>query len=189
MKKKTLKQSLSLILVGVLFAAMTLTMGCGDKKTSTETSVETSTEVSETTSVETSTEASVEASTETSEETSSETSTEEVSAEVTYPASGETLGEGETQFTFVCIDADGNEINYTINTNATVVADALLENNLVEGDDSEWGLYVKKVCGITADYDVDQTYWAFYIDGEYAMTGVSATDIVAGSTYTLKVEK
>ncbi len=149
MKNRKLKSVLALLLVGVLFAAMTLTMGCGDKKTNAEVTA----------------------------------------SEQAYPASGATIGEGETQFGFTCVDAEGNEISYTINTNATVVADALLENNLVEGDDSEWGLYVKKVCGIVADYDVDQTYWAFYIDGEYAMTGVSATDIVPGSTYTFKVEK
>ena len=47
----------------------------------------------------------------------------------------------------------------------------------------------KTVNGITADYDVDQTYWAFYVDGEYAMTGVDATDIVEGSQYMFKVEK
>ena len=54
---------------------------------------------------------------------------------------------------------------------------------------SRFSLYVKKVNGITADYDVDQTYWAFYINGEYGMTGVDATDIEAGATYTFKVEK
>ena len=45
------------------------------------------------------------------------------------------------------------------------------------------------VNGITADYNVDGTYWAFYIDGEYAMTGVDVTDITAGSAYAMKVEK
>ncbi len=65
----------------------------------------------------------------------------------------------------------------------------MLELNLIAGDDSEYGLYVKTVNGITADYDVDQTYWAFYIDGEYAMTGVDTTDITPGVAYSFKVEK
>ena len=49
-------------------------------------------------------------------------------------------------------------------------------------------LYVKVVNGITADYEVDQTYWAFYINGEMAMTGVDATDVEDGVVYSFKVE-
>ena len=45
------------------------------------------------------------------------------------------------------------------------------------------------VNGITADWDADQTYWAFYINGEYAMTGIDATEIVDGTTYSLVLTK
>ena len=69
------------------------------------------------------------------------------------------------------------------------MGDALLELGLIEGEEGAYGLYVKKVNGITADYDTDQTYWAFYINGEMAMTGVDATDVEAGATYSFKVEK
>ena len=48
---------------------------------------------------------------------------------------------------------------------------ALLALDLIAGEDSQYGLYVKTVNGITADYDTDGSYWAFYIDGEYAQTG------------------
>ena len=99
------------------------------------------------------------------------------------------LGTGATSFNFNVVDADGNTTAFVIKTDAATVGDALLAVNLIEGDESDFGLYVKKVNGITADYDVDQTYWAFYIDGEYAMTGVDSTDVVAGSTYEFKVEK
>ena len=44
---------------------------------------------------------------------------------------------------------------------------------------------VKTVNGITADYNVDRSYWAFYINGEYAMTGVDGTEIKAGDAYRL----
>lgn len=99
------------------------------------------------------------------------------------------LGEGDTKFTFTVVDKDGNETTFEIHTDKKTVGDALLELDLIEGENGDYGLYVKKVNGITADYDVDQTYWAFYIDGEYAMTGVDATDIEEGKTYTFKVEK
>lgn len=99
------------------------------------------------------------------------------------------LGEGQTEFNFEVTDADGNVTKFQIHTDETVVGPALVNLGLIEGDESEWGLYVKTVNGITADYDVDQSYWAFYVDGEYAMTGVDSTDITAGSTYAFKVEK
>lgn len=99
------------------------------------------------------------------------------------------LGEGSTVFGFVVADKEGNETNFEIHTDKTTVGEALLELKLIEGEDSSYGLYVKKVNGITADYDVDQTYWAFYINGEMAMTGVDATDVEAGATYSFKVEK
>ena len=99
------------------------------------------------------------------------------------------LGEGKTQFNFTVVDKDGKETAFDIHTDKTIVGDALLELGLIAGEEGAYGLYVKQVNGITADYDADQTYWAFYINGEYGMTGVDATDIEAGATYTFKVEK
>lgn len=99
------------------------------------------------------------------------------------------LGEGATVFAFVVVDGEGNETAFEIHTDKTIVGEALLELELIEGEAGDFGLYVKTVNGITADYDVDQTYWAFYVDGEYAMTGVDATEIEEGVTYSFKVEK
>ena len=99
------------------------------------------------------------------------------------------LGEGEVVFKFVVVDGEGKETNFEIHTDKTTVGEALLELNLIEGEDSAYGLYVKKINGITADYDVNQTYWAFYVNGEMAMTGVDSTNIEAGATYSFKVEK
>ena len=87
------------------------------------------------------------------------------------------------------MDKDGNETNFEIHTDKEIVGEALLDLELIAGDEGEFGLYVKTVNGITADYDVDQTYWAFYVDGEYAMSGVDATTIEDGMTYAFKVEK
>ena len=92
-------------------------------------------------------------------------------------------------FTFIVVDKDGNETSFAITTDKATVGDALLSEGLLEGNEGAYGLYVKKVNGIVADYDIDQTYWAFYINGEYAMTGVDKTEIVNGSTYSFKVEK
>ena len=117
-----------------------------------------------------------------SDEKESPESQNNVSSEVTV------LGEGKNQFAFEVVDKDGNQTNFEIHTDQTIVGEALQELNLLEGDPGEFGLYVKKVNGISADYDTDGVYWAFYINDEYAMTGVDATPITEGESYSFKVE-
>lgn len=99
------------------------------------------------------------------------------------------VGEGQTKFLFTVVDKDGAETNFEVHTDKEIVGDALLELGLIAGDAGEYGLYVKTVNGITADYDVDKTYWAFYVNGEYATAGVDATTIEEGATYSFKIEK
>ena len=98
------------------------------------------------------------------------------------------LGEGENVFMFLVVDVKGHEKNYEIHTDETVVGDALQALGLIAGDVGDYGLYVKTVDGITVDYETGGKYWAFYINGEYAMTGVDATSITEGETYSFKVE-
>lgn len=99
------------------------------------------------------------------------------------------LGEGENMFYFNVNGKEGEQSNFEIHTDETVVGEALVKLELISGDAGEYGLYVKEVNGIRADYDKDGTYWAFYINGEYAMTGVDKTDITQGYTYSLRIEK
>ncbi len=99
------------------------------------------------------------------------------------------LGEGENVFVFSVFDAEGKETAFEIHTDKTIVGEALQELGLLEGEEGTYGLYVTVVNGIRADYDKDGVYWAFYIDGEYAMSGVDVTEIEAGRSYAFKVEK
>lgn len=99
------------------------------------------------------------------------------------------LGEGATIFDFTVTDKDGNIAAFEIHTDKTIVGEALLELGLIAGDTGDFGLYVKQVNGITADYNTDKTYWAFYINDEYAMSGVDMTTVTTGDTYSFKVEK
>ena len=96
---------------------------------------------------------------------------------------GKTYGEGATSFTFVVTDKDKNTVTVTVNTDEQTVGAALVALNLVSGSTSEYGLMVDTVNGITLDYNKDGMYWSFYINGEYAMTGVDATPVEADATY------
>ena len=89
----------------------------------------------------------------------------------------------------VIVQLDGTAITFTVNTDKETVGEALLELGVVAGDTTEYGLYITTVNGVTLDYNTDGAYWAFYINGEYASTGVDATNIEAGAAYALKAEK
>ena len=83
------------------------------------------------------------------------------------------------------VKAEEQMVTFTVKTDKTTVGAALLEHGLIAGEESTYGLYVKVVNGMTADYDVDRSYWAFYIDGEYAPSGVDTTEITEGVVYQL----
>lgn len=98
------------------------------------------------------------------------------------------VGEGNTTFDFTIVDADGKQTKFEVSTNKTIVGEALLELKLIKGEKGAYGLYVKTVNGITLDYDTDGKYWAFYVNGAYATSGVDTTEIVAGDSYSFKAE-
>lgn len=98
------------------------------------------------------------------------------------------LGEGATTLT-VEVTAEEKTVTFTIHTDGATLREALEEHGLIAGDESEFGLYVKTVNGMTADYDNDGLYWALYKAGEYLMTGVDTTEIADGEQYELVCTK
>ena len=94
----------------------------------------------------------------------------------------------EVSFTVLVIDKEGNETKFEITTDKATVGEALLEEKLIDGEQGDYGLYIKTVNGILADYDVDGTYWGVYVNGESAVTGVDSIEVTEGATYTFKVE-
>lgn len=107
---------------------------------------------------------------------------------VTAPPGSKVVGEGETNFVFTVVDVEGNETFFDVYTNKTTVGGALIELELIQGEEGDYGLYVKTVNGITLDYDKDGKYWAFYENGAYSQTGVDATEIIAGTSYSFRAE-
>lgn len=108
-------------------------------------------------------------------------------AQETAPAEPTSLGEGATTFSLTVTDPDGQETAYEIHTDAETVGDALESLDLIAGEEGDYGLFVTTVDGVSLPSDGDQ-YWAFYIDGAYATSGVDQTEITAGASYALKAE-
>ncbi|MBR5322703.1 MAG: DUF4430 domain-containing protein [Clostridia bacterium] len=174
MTTRQLKKALSVILCAVLIAAMALmTIGCSNDAGGNE---EMKAEFTENPMGENNGDG----------EMSNENGG---SAESNADEGARVLGEGKNRFDFNVVDIEGNVTQFVINTDKDVVGEALLELGLIKGDAGPYGLYVKEVNGIVADYDKDKTYWGFYVDGEYAMTGVDMTNVEAGKVYSFKVSK
>ena len=102
---------------------------------------------------------------------------------------GDVIGEGAAEFQLVITDAEGQSIQVTVKTDEATVGDALVKLGLIAGEESQYGLYIKTVNGVTLDYEADGLYWGFYVDGTYAVVGVDMTEITAGSVYELKADK
>ena len=98
------------------------------------------------------------------------------------------FGKGEKTVT-VEVAVEEQLVTFTIHTDKDTVGAALLEHGLIDGEQGAYGLYIKVVNGMTADYDIDQSYWAFYVNGEYGMSGVDMTDIDESAVYRLAYTK
>ena len=99
-----------------------------------------------------------------------------------------TLGEGTCTF-YTEVKVGEHTVTFTIKTDETILGDALLGVELIAGEDSDYGLYVKDVNGIRADYDLDQAYWGFYENGEMLMVGVDGVEIEDGDHYEIVYSK
>ena len=92
------------------------------------------------------------------------------------------------KFTFEVIDRNGNTERKELETNYSNLGTALQRLGLIKGEEGPYGLYIKDVNGITADYDIDGTYWALYINDEYSMAGVDQIEIKNGYVYSFRIE-
>lgn len=120
----------------------------------------------------------------TEEDTPKETETTEPSDTDNTP----TTEDQKVEFTVEVTKADGTTKSFTFKSDKKNVGDALIAEGLIEGEEGKFGWFITKVDGEYHKYEDDGKYWAFYIDGEYANTGVSETPITAGATYAFKAE-
>ena len=107
--------------------------------------------------------------------------------EATYTSDKE-FGKGEKTVT-VLVTAEEQTLTFILHTDKAMLGDALMEHDLIEGEEGAFGLYVKRVNGILADYDVDQTYWQLTKGGELMMVGVDGAEIADGEQYELTKAK
>ena len=88
-------------------------------------------------------------------------------------------------FTVVVVHADKSEKTFTYITEETNLGAFLEAEGLIDSQGSDAGMF-HSVDGEKADWNENQSYWAFYIGGEYAMTGIYDTAICDSTTYKLE---
>lgn len=98
------------------------------------------------------------------------------------------IGEGKTSFKFSVTDADGKITAYTINTDKTMLGEALLEAGIIPEEEQKTG-FINTVNGVTLNWDTDKAYWALYVGEGYAEKGVNETEITAGGEYSFVYTK
>ena len=98
------------------------------------------------------------------------------------------VGEGAANFELTIVDKDGVTHLYRVHTNVGMMGEALTEVDLIDGEQGPYGLYIKSVLGQVLDYETDGMYWAFYVNGEYAQTGVDQIPVEHDGKYMLKAE-
>ncbi|MBE7009987.1 MAG: DUF4430 domain-containing protein [Ruminococcaceae bacterium] len=90
---------------------------------------------------------------------------------------------GGAKTVMVEVVVEDKSVTFTIHSDKATLGDALVEHNLIEGEQGAYGLYVKKVNGITADYDINRCYWGVNKNGEGLMSGVDAIELEEGEHY------
>ena len=101
-----------------------------------------------------------------------------------YFTSRPTTQEGSKAFTVTVIHADGSEKKFEYRTVETSLGTFLEEKGLIDSKGADQGMF-HSVDGEKADWNVNQSYWAFYIGEDYAMTGIFDTNIEDGAAYKL----
>jgi len=96
--------------------------------------------------------------------------------------------EGTKAYTVAVVDKDGNSKDYSGKTDAEFLRGLMDElvaggDFSYSGDDSEYGIYINTINGITADYEADQAYWAIYVNDEYGMYGADTQPVNDGDSF------
>ena len=90
-------------------------------------------------------------------------------------AGGKTITGGVTH-------KDGTMKTFEITTDAEFLRGALEQEKLVQGDETEYGLYILTVDGETAD-EANQEWWGYTKSGEQVNYGVDSCPIADGEHY------
>lgn len=93
--------------------------------------------------------------------------------------------QGAKTITVTVVHKDGTSKDFTCQTDEEYLGAVLLAEEIVEGEQGEFGLYFNIADGETADYSVDGGWWQIFVGEEAATTGADGIAIADGGVYKL----
>lgn len=86
---------------------------------------------------------------------------------------------GSKNITIEVVNKEKDSKKYEIQTDAEYLRQAMEEapGLTFDGQESEFGMMVETVNGETADYNIDGSYWSFYVNGEYCNYGIDSQPV------------
>lgn len=77
--------------------------------------------------------------------------------------------------------------SFELETEKNCLGDALKENQLIEGEEGQYGIFITSVNKIKADNE-NEEWWCLTKEGESVMTGADATKISDGDKFELTLK-
>lgn len=99
--------------------------------------------------------------------------------------------EGSKAITIEVINEDKQSTKYDVNTDAEFLQQAMEETEGLEfsGTEGDFGMMVDTVNGVTADYNTNGAYWAFFVNGGYCNYGISEQPVEDGDAFQIVYTK
>ena len=96
--------------------------------------------------------------------------------------------EGEKHITISIVDDTGAQTDYTLDTDAEYLLEALDAVADIDGEEGEYGYTLYTGNGVTADFNTGNAYWAIYVNGEYGSYGLSQQPVNDGDAFSIVYE-
>ena len=99
--------------------------------------------------------------------------------------------QGAKFITIEVVDNNAASVVYDVHTDAEYLRQAMEEADGLKfsGSEGEYGFMVETVNGITADWNVDQSYWGFYVNGDYCKYGIDSQPVADGDAFRIIYSK
>lgn len=105
-----------------------------------------------------------------------------------YPVFAPQTSVGAKNITIQVTDNQQNTTDYSVNTNAEYLRQAMEETKGLSftGTEGQYGLMILSVNGITANWEQDHAWWSIYVNNELANYSIDQQPIADGDVVRLK---
>lgn len=96
--------------------------------------------------------------------------------------------EGDKTIVIQVVDDGGVLRAYETHTDAEFLRQAMEETDglTFDGNESQYGLMILTVNGLTADWDADHAWWSIYVNDERANYGIDSLPVADGDVFRLQ---